>query len=130
VKLKQAVRLLELTYPFIREGPAVPLLTALLWKSDLFGRFQHHRQHQDRSRSGLSREGGRSSLRSSSVSPALICGCVPADGEPVDQPPGTGLSYVPTNGYLHELDQVCLRKSRCILLIGHEGLKTSHQIYG
>jgi carboxypeptidase D len=24
----------------------------------------------------------------------------------VDQPPGTGLSYVPTNGYLHELDQV------------------------
>jgi carboxypeptidase D len=23
----------------------------------------------------------------------------------VDQPPGTGLSYVPTNGYLHELDQ-------------------------
>jgi carboxypeptidase D len=24
----------------------------------------------------------------------------------VDQPPGTGLSFVPTNGYLHELDQV------------------------
>ncbi|WVQ96226.1 hypothetical protein IAU59_003330 [Kwoniella sp. CBS 9459] len=23
----------------------------------------------------------------------------------VDQPPGTGLSYVPTNGYLHELDE-------------------------
>lgn len=23
----------------------------------------------------------------------------------VDQPPGTGLSIVPTNGYLHELDQ-------------------------
>lgn len=23
----------------------------------------------------------------------------------VDQPPGTGLSFVPTNGYLHELDQ-------------------------
>jgi carboxypeptidase D len=23
----------------------------------------------------------------------------------VDQPPGTGYSYVPTNGYLHELDQ-------------------------
>lgn len=26
----------------------------------------------------------------------------------VDQPPGTGYSYVPTNGYLHELDQVSL----------------------
>lgn len=25
----------------------------------------------------------------------------------VDQPPGTGYSYIPTNGYLHELDQVC-----------------------
>jgi carboxypeptidase D len=24
----------------------------------------------------------------------------------VDQPPGTGFSTVPTNGYLHELDQV------------------------
>jgi carboxypeptidase D len=24
----------------------------------------------------------------------------------VDQPPGTGYSYAPTNGYLHELDQV------------------------
>ena len=24
----------------------------------------------------------------------------------VDQPPGTGFSYVPTNGYLHELEQV------------------------
>lgn len=23
----------------------------------------------------------------------------------MDQPPGTGLSYVPTNGYLHELHQ-------------------------
>ncbi|KAL7424907.1 Cell death protease [Cryptotrichosporon argae] len=23
----------------------------------------------------------------------------------IDQPPGTGLSYIPTNGYLHELDQ-------------------------
>ena len=30
----------------------------------------------------------------------------------VDQPPGTGLSYVPTNGYLHELDQVRLRWNR------------------
>jgi len=24
----------------------------------------------------------------------------------VDQPPGTGYSFIPTNGYLHELDQV------------------------
>ena len=24
----------------------------------------------------------------------------------VDQPPGTGLSYVPTNGYVHDLEQV------------------------
>lgn len=25
---------------------------------------------------------------------------------PVDQPPGTGYSFVPTNGYLHDLDEV------------------------
>jgi carboxypeptidase D len=32
--------------------------------------------------------------------------------DPVDQPPGTGYSFVPTNGYLHELDQVGTLSSR------------------
>lgn len=36
----------------------------------------------------------------------------------VDQPPGTGLSFVPTNGYLHELDQVRFMTSRMTLADG------------
>lgn len=40
--------------------------------------------------------------RSSCRHPALI---TPTHRLSVDQPPGTGLSYTPTNGYLHELQQ-------------------------
>jgi carboxypeptidase D len=31
---------------------------------------------------------------------------------PVDQPPGTGLSYAPTDGYVHELDGAAAHLTR------------------
>jgi carboxypeptidase D len=40
----------------------------------------------------------------------------------VDQPPGTGFSTVPTNGYLHELDQVRLLGFCPRLYCCHESL--------
>lgn len=48
----------------------------------------------------------------------------------VDQPPGTGYSYVPTNGYLHELDQVCCRKR--VLKVGTDqsGVSALDKVHG